>query len=430
MTAWTKRRRSVMMALLPAHLLILGFFALLGSFNALKPRYSPAGLAAVSFFSGWLTGELAAHLIVIDVAVVAWLVWHDALSTWTGQLGLVLDGIAMLLLLVACSRSYASGGIVATALADLVTHDAPRDGDWRQLFMPLPVRDGRNERLRNIVYYSDGELTLKLDVFRRRDGDFGTSAKKPVLLFVHGGAWMIGNKEYQGLPLLHRFAAHGWVGFSINYRLSPRATFPDHIIDVKRAIAWVRAHAAQYGGDPDFIVIAGGSAGGHLASLAALTPGKREWQPGFETADTAVAACLSFYGVYDFNDRHGHWPNPGLNGLLERYIMKAKLANEPKRFAEASPVSWVGPKAPPFLVVHGTADSIVPVAEARAFVAALRKSGAGRCAYIELPGAQHAFEIFPSLRTIQMLRGVERFAKHVYDERAGATDAYVNADPI
>ena len=411
-----------MMSGLSALLFIVGLLALVVSYNALVPRYRPAGLAALSFFAGWLTGELAAHLIVLDVAVVAWLCWHGALVAWPGQLGLLFDLFAIGCLLVACARSYASGGVVATALAELAAHDAPRDRDWRQLFMPLPVRDSRIERTRNVVYFSDDSLTLRLDVFRRRDGEYGAAARRPVLLFVHGGGWIIGNKEHQGLPLLHRFAARGWVGFSINYRLSPRGTFPDHVIDVKRAIAWVRAHAAEYGGDPDFIVIAGGSAGGHLASLAALTPGKREWQPGFESADTSVAACFSFYGVYDFSDRHGHWPNPGLQGLLERYIMKARLADEPQRFAEASPIHWVRADAPPFLVVHGVCDSLVPVAEARAFVAALRGAGARRCAYVELPGAQHAFEIFPSMRTIQVLRGVERFADQVHGERAASVD--------
>ena len=414
-----------MMAGLPALLLIIGSFALIGSFNALRPRYSPAGLAAVSFFAGWLTGELAAHLLVIDVAVVAALVWHGALAAWQGQLGLALDLVAVSLLLVACTRSFASAAIVTTALADVPVDQAPRERDLGQLFMPFPVRDGRNERLRNIVYHSDESVTLRLDVFRRRGEDHGAHSKKPVLLFVHGGGWMIGNKEYQGLPLLNRFAARGWVAFSINYRLSPRATFPAHVIDVKRAIAWLRAHAAEYGGDPDCIVIAGNSAGGHLASLAALTPNKREWQPGFETVDTSVTACLSFYGVYDFTDRHGHWPNRGLNGLLERYIMKAKRKDAPERFAEASPIHWLSRettcKAPPFLVVHGTADSIVPVAEARRFTAALKACGHEKFAYIELPGAQHAFEIFPSLRTFAVLRGVERFAQQVLDERAAAS---------
>jgi hypothetical protein len=90
---------------LPAILFIVGFGMLLGSFNALRPRFSPAGLAAVSFFAGWLTGELAAHVIAIDLVVVVWLVWHGALAHWTGQLGLGLDFAGVLMLLVACSRS-------------------------------------------------------------------------------------------------------------------------------------------------------------------------------------------------------------------------------------------------------------------------------------------------------------------------------------
>jgi acetyl esterase/lipase len=171
----------------------------------------------------------------------------------------------------------------------------------------------------------------------------------------------------------------------------------------------VRAHAAEWGVDPDFIVIAGNSAGGHLASLAALTAGRPELQPGFESADTSVAACLSFYGIYDFTDRHGHWPHLGLQQLLERYVMKQRLADAPQAYAAASPFHWIGPDAPPFLVVHGDRDTVVTVAEARAFSAALSAASRAPCAYFEIPGAQHAFEIFPSPRTLHMLDGVERF---------------------
>ena len=90
-----------------------------------------------------------------------------------------------------------------------------------------------------------------------------------------------------------------------NYALSPKATFPDHLIDVKRALAWVKEHIAEYGGDPGYVVISGGSAGGHLSSLAALTPNRPEYQPGFEAVDTTVQACVPFYGVYDFTNRDG-----------------------------------------------------------------------------------------------------------------------------
>ena len=109
-----------------------------------------------------------------------------------------------------------------------------------------------------------------------------------MLLQIHGGAWVIGNKRQQALPLMHHLAAHGWVCVAANYRLSPRATFPDHLIDVKLALGWIHEHIDSYGGDPEFVAITGGSAGGHLASLAALTANHPEYQPGFEPAETSV----------------------------------------------------------------------------------------------------------------------------------------------
>jgi acetyl esterase/lipase len=412
-----------MMISLPALLLIVGALALVVAFNALRPRYSPAGLAIASFFAGWLTAELGAHLLLANVAVTSVLVWGGALAHWPGRLGLVLDLAAVVMLIVGLRKSAASHAVVDAAVSDLLVHDPPAQLDWRQLLFPLPVCPGEVEKLRDIPYFDDGQLRLRLDLYRRRGGDYGPAARRPVLLNVHGGAWIIGGRANQGLPMLHRFAAHGWIALTIDYRLSPRATFPDQIIDVKRALAWVRAHVAEYGGDPDFIVISGGSAGGHLASLAALTPGEPAWQPGFESADTSVAACVSFYGVYDFGDQHHHWHNSGLHYILERFVMKATLDEAPARYRRASPIAHVGPQAPPFLVVHGTCDSLVPVAEARAFVAGLRAAGARRCVYVEVPGAQHAFEVFPSLRSLHVLRGVERFATYVHDERGTAASA-------
>ena len=111
-----------------------------------------------------------------------------------------------------------------------------------------------------------------------------------MLLQVHGGAWILGKKDQQGIPLMQHLAAQGWVCVAINYRLSPRDPWPAQAIDVKQAIAWIREHIAEYGGDPDYIAITGGSAGGHLTALTALTPNDPEWQPGFEDADTSVAA--------------------------------------------------------------------------------------------------------------------------------------------
>ncbi len=94
--------------------------------------------------------------------------------------------------------------------------------------------------------------------------------------------------------------SRGWVCVAINYRLAPRDPFPAHIVDVKKAIAWIRENIAAYGGNPDYIAITGGSAGGHLAALAALTANDAAYQPGFEDADTTVQAAVPHYGVYDF----------------------------------------------------------------------------------------------------------------------------------
>jgi acetyl esterase/lipase len=399
-------------------LLITGAVWFLFSYNAISPRYTRAVVAAASFFAGWLRAELALPALVLEVPLLGVLIWNGALRSWPGGVGAVLHAASIALLIVSLQKSFLSRNVVDTALVGFADDQGgPIKLPWKLLLFPFWMGDSAVERLRNRVYHHDDHVTLKLDIYRRRAGADGTTpSRRPALVFVHGGAWMIGFKTFQGLPMLQHFAALGWVCFSINYRLSPRATFPDHIIDVKRAIAWVRKHADEYGCDPKFIVVCGNSAGGHLASLASLTPNDPSLQPGFAEADTSVAACFSFYGVYDFSDRFSHWHNRGLQELLERYVMKARLSEVPERFEAASPLAHVGSHAPPFLVVHGDCDSIVPVAEARAFVAALRHSTRAPCVYIEVPGAQHAFEIFPSLRTVHLLRGLQRFAIHTHQQ--------------
>ena len=126
-----------------------------------------------------------------------------------------------------------------------------------------------------------------------------------MLLQVPGGAWTIGMRRPQAYPLLSHLAERGWVCVSIDYRVSPRHTWPDHIVDVKRALAWIKEHIAEYGGDPDFVAITGGSAGGHLCALAALTPDDPQYQPGFEDADTSVVAAVPIYGRYDWFSAEG-----------------------------------------------------------------------------------------------------------------------------
>jgi acetyl esterase/lipase len=249
-----------------------------------------------------------------------------------------------------------------------------------------------------------------LDIWRR--DDLAPGHRAPVLVQVPGGAWAVNGKRPQAYTLMSRMVELGWICVSINYSKSPRFKFPAHIIDVKRAIAWVRENIADYGGDPDFIAITGGSAGAHLASLAALTPNDPQFQPGFEGADTTVQAAAPYYGVYDFTD-FDNMPEIMLP-FLEQFVMKTRYADEPERFKAASPISYTHSGAPPFFVLHGDKDSLVPAGQARSFCAALRGAGAETVAYAELANAHHAFDITPTVRCRLAAEAVGNFLGVVY----------------
>ena len=166
----------------------------------------------------------------------------------------------------------------------------------------------------------------------------------------------------------------GGSGFNVNYRLSPAATFPDHLVDCKRAVAWIREHADEYGIDPDFICVTGGSAGGHLTALMGTTVGDPRFQPGFEGADTSVRGRRAVLRRSTTSPRRGAFgADPEIyRRFLEPMVMKAFVAEEPERFAEASPLHHVHADAPPFFVIHGDRDTLAPVEDARVFVERLR----------------------------------------------------------
>jgi acetyl esterase/lipase len=386
------------------------------TWNAIFPNPRGMRRSMLSFAAGWLTSELALHHVAWQAIATAVFALLGAFDSWPGQLGLAITLVSWGGLGFAQFRASQAANIVERSLAEafgaesldaLAPELASRLSglEWRRVVQPFPIRSALVERTRDVVYGRARGIDLTLDVYRHRDHPTGC----PVLFQIHGGGWIGGRKDDQALPLMYQLADHGWVCVSANYRLSPHATFPEHLVDVKRALAWTREHIADYGGDPAFVVVTGGSAGGHLASLVALTQNDASFQPGFESADTSVRGCVPFYGVYDFLDRSGAWQHSGLRSILERHVMKGAPDEIPERWEEASPISHVHEDAPPFFVIHGDADSLVPVGDARAFVKALREKSREPVAYAELPGAQHAFEIFPSLRTLRVNQGVERF---------------------
>ena len=170
--------------------------------------------------------------------------------------------------------------------------------------------------------------------------------------------------------MMHELVARGWVCVAINYRLSPKATWPDHIVDCKRAVAWVKEHIAEYGGDPSFVAVSGGSAGGHLCALAALTAGRPRVAArvrGGRHLGRRLRPLLRRHGHDGLPRRlaaaYGPGPprDPREDGHEER-----RRPSTPRSSEQASPTSGSRPEAPPFFVLHGVNDTLVPVEVARA----------------------------------------------------------------
>ncbi|MBZ5733434.1 alpha/beta hydrolase [Nocardioides sp. TRM66260-LWL] len=385
--------------------------------NAVRPVPGfRAGIPA--FFAGWLVGELAPHVLAVTAADVAVHAARPSRLTPRDRtaLGLAAGSAAGLAFLIEQSRR--ARGDLEDALVEGLGVDyvkqldaAPTPAElatpWRALVNPFRQRTTGVRVARNVAYAPEHGKRGRLDVYFP-DGPPVTGA--PVLLQVHGGGWSIGEKEQQGLPLMRHLAAKGWVCVAINYRLSPRAAWPAHVVDVKRAIAWIRETIADYGGDPEYLAITGGSAGGHLAALAALTPNDPAFQPGFEDADTSIAVAAPHYGVYDMAGSTGLRSAELMRDrFLAPRVFQRRFADAPEVFEDASPILRITEDAPDFLLVHGSRDTLVGVDQARMFARELRRVSRRTVVYAELPGAQHAFDVFPSIRSAHVVRAIDRY---------------------
>jgi len=286
---------------------------------------------------------------------------------------------------------------VSTAALRGVVAAADLDLEWPVAERTPPILDALRQRrylYRRGVHYGDCPAQV-LDVWRRKDLP---AQPAPVLIFVPGGAWVHGNSMLQGSALMSRMAELGWVCLAIDYRVAPHHRWPRHIIDVKTAIAWARANVDKFGGDRNFVAIAGCSAGGHLAALAGLTADDTHLQDKLpDGADTSVDAVVGIYGRYDWQDRSTP-ERVMFVDFLERVVVKKSLAHHPEVFRDASPIARVHRDAPPFLVIHGSKDSVIPVEQARSFVDRLRAASHSIVGYLELPGAGHGYDLIDGER--------------------------------
>lgn len=353
-----------------------------------------------------LIGDFALHHIAWQALVTALFVWGGALDAPLGRAALAITIVSWLGLLLAAWRATRAGKVMASALSEI---GVSPDGDVPHSLLDvvrIRPRVPTGVRIETDVPYGPG-------TFHRMDIQYPEDRRTahPMLIQIHGGGWRRGNKEREGRPLTHYLAGRGWICASINYRLSPAATFPDHLEDVKRAIGFLRSHGEEWGGDPGFIALTGGSAGGHLAALAALTANDPSYQPGFEDRDTSVQACVPLYGIHDLLDRKRvRYPWP----FVEAIVMKVSPQADPDAWDRASPLVQVHSGAPPFLVLHGSHDYLVPPEESRHFVEELRAVATAPVLYAEVPGATHGFDVFHSIRSRHVVHGIGAFLDAVH----------------
>ena len=401
------------MTVASALLLLFGLLSAGLVVNARAPRYHWWSIL-LRWPAAWLARELTPMLVVGGLVVTVVLVALGALGHPTGIAGAALVAAAAAVGVVWSLHARGARVAVAGAVAEMEIEDdeGPRVPRSHVALPLLMLRPKGVDHVRGVAYTTAGdERPRRLDVYAPAPGTPIPDGRerRPAIVQVHGGGWVLGSRREQGIPLLNHLARCGWVGFNIDYRLSPFATWPEHVVDVKRAIAWVREHADEYDVDPSFVAITGGSAGGHITALTALTGDDASLQPGFEDADCSVQAAVPFYGVYDLLDEE-RTSLPLLHPwVLEPLVLKKRRTRDPDAFRAASPIHRVHPGAPPFMVIHGDADSLIPVVQARAFADRLRETSRAAVAYVELRGGEHAFDILPSWRSIPVIETIERF---------------------
>lgn len=340
--------------------------------------------------------------------------------------------LAALIGLLAGDRAAAVGGVLGSVIVvDTMRRVlAPHDG-FERAFGPgwdqqipaarkarLPrrwngyLRPVAGPTLHRDIPYAElpGGRRLLCDVWLPPEGVLPSGV---AMVYLHGGGWQAMDKDTGTRPFFRRLAAQGHVIMDVSYRLCPETNLQGMVGDVKRATAWMRAHAHEYGARPERIVLAGASAGGHLALLAAYTPHVAALAPeGLDTRGSGVHGVIAWYAPADLTRYSGDrfprdWPlfvrvahRLGMvNSLdhlgwadLERKLLGGPIREVRDQVRLLSPISYVAPHCPPTLMIYGAHDGLIPIDDPRSLYAALRECGVP-AVYLELPWVDHAFDM-------------------------------------
>jgi acetyl esterase/lipase len=243
--------------------------------------------------------------------------------------------------------------------------------------------------LRDVAYVPGGHERQKLDLYLPKEAD--PNGRRPLLVWVHGGAWLGGSKAQ---PPALRFAGQGYAVASINYRLSQHALFPAQIEDCKAAIRWLRAHAGQYGYDPNRIGVWGASAGGHLVALLGTTGEVTEFDTGPNPGiSSRVQAVCDFFGPTDFTKMSRFWSTMKHDApdAPEAKLIGGPVQENQDKVQRANPITYVTKDDPPFLIVHGDKDPLVPHNQSELLRDALRQAGVSVTFYTVKGGGHGGF---------------------------------------
>ncbi|KAF9190505.1 hypothetical protein BGZ51_008544 [Haplosporangium sp. Z 767] len=369
---------------------------------------------------GCQMSELPLTVLLMDVFLYTWLnVTGTFQQSTLARFFNYVNVITAIGLLYLFKRSYESK-LVAQKFLDQLTKEsrgrvtlpglnAPRF--WQQLLNPLywPKNCTIYE---NIPYWTEKEqlsalrtdgwqsvLQMALDVYQPNTIEGGD--ERPVLMYIHGGGWTSGTKSLPG-TLLTEMISHEWIVVSIDYRLVTKAGYPTQLEDCKRALRWVKDEIRIFGGNPNNIIVAGDSAGGHLAALLALTMNLKEYQPGFENVDTTIQGCVAQSALVDLMDVKGYRHHESRTRFIKEVSRRegsAETQENLKFLTEHSPLYRVADASVPFLIVHGDLDIVAPSKSARDFVQEFRAKSKAPIDHLEMPGGHHCFNMFSSPRT-------------------------------
>jgi acetyl esterase/lipase len=244
------------------------------------------------------------------------------------------------------------------------------------------------EILRDVDFGKGGERPLKLHIVRPKAPP---KEAMPVVVYIYGGGWKAGSRD-AGIRPLTRFAQRGYFGASIEYRLSQEARFPAQIEDCKCAIRFLRAKAREYGLDPDRIGVWGPSAGGHLAALVGTSGDVKELEGsgGWPEQSSRVQAVVDWFGPTDFLKMGRNKIDHDAANSPESQLIGGAIQENKEKVSRANPITYVSKDDPPFLIMHGDKDPLVPHHQSEILVEALKKAGVD-VTFKTVEGAGHGF---------------------------------------